>query len=248
MNRNIKFTQSVIGISSNLGTIETGSYIGRERAFVVYDYVQAIALAGGIPIILPVVESDEQIMGQVQLIDGLLLSGGQDVAPAYYGEQPESALGVVHRERDAHELALVKIAHQMNKPILGICRGIQLINVAFGGTLYQDISSHHQQALQHCQKSKPESAAHTVHLVEGSLIHRLLGSSTIETNTFHHQAVKTLAPGFTVTGTADDQLIEVIERDGDPFTLGVQWHPELMHRHHPTMQKLFEGFVNASKR
>jgi putative glutamine amidotransferase len=248
MSKNIKFTRPVIGISSNLGMIETGTCTGREKVTVVYDYVKAIALAGGIPIILPIVDSDEQVMAQVELIDGLLLSGGQDVAPSYYGEQPEPSLGAVLLERDVHELALVKMTHQMNKPILGICRGIQVLNIAFGGTLYQDIASHHQPVLQHSQKSKPETPAHTVHIVEGSLLHTLLESSAIETNTFHHQAVKAVAPGFAVTAKTGDQLIEAIEREGDRFTLGVQWHPELMHRHHPVMQKLFDGFVNAAKR
>lgn len=245
MKKNIKITRPVIGISSNLGMIETGTCTGRERVTVVYDYVQAIALAGGIPVILPIVGSDEQVMAQVELIDGLLLSGGQDVAPSYYGEQPEPALGAVLLERDVHELALVKMAHQMNKPIFGICRGMQVLNISFGGTLYQDIASCHQPVLQHSQKSKPETPAHTIHIVEGSLLHRILGSAAIETNTFHHQAVKAVAPGFSVTAKTEDQLIEAIEREGDRFTLGVQWHPELMHRHHPAMQKLFEGFVSA---
>jgi putative glutamine amidotransferase len=248
MSNNSKFTQPIIGISSSLSVIESGSFLGRERAFVVYDYIQAVVLAGGVPIILPIVDSEEQIATQVQLIDGLLLSGGQDVSPSYYGENPEPALGAVLHERDAHELSLVKIAHQSNKPIFGICRGIQLLNVAFGGTLYQDIASHHVESLQHAQKSRPEAAIHSVNIVEGSLLHRLVGSSLIETNSFHHQVVKTVAPGFTVTAKTDDQLIEAMERDGDRFTLGVQWHPELMHKHHPTMQKLFDGFVDASRK
>lgn len=237
----------IIGISSNLAVIETGPCVGRERVILTFDYVQAIALAGGIPVILPVVDAEEQVMTQAELIDGLLLSGGQDVAPSLYGEQPEQALGSVHHERDRHEILLIQHTHRKNKPIFGICRGIQVLNIAFGGTLYQDIGGHSQTVLQHSQKSKPESPAHTVHLVEGSLLHRLIGAPSVEANSFHHQAVKTVAPGFVVTAKTEDQLVEAIEREGDQFTLGVQWHPELMHRHHSAMQRLFNGFVEAAK-
>lgn len=237
----------IIGISANLLPIENGPFQGRERAAVVYDYVQAVKLAGGIPILLPIIEGEQAIQQQVDLIDGLLLSGGYDVSPLYYGEEPQRDLGEIRPERDAYELALIHTAYASQKPILGICRGLQLLNVAFGGTLYQDIPHALPTSLQHNQKAKPEEASHTVKLVEDSLLQQLMKTPSLLTNSYHHQAIKEVAPGFQVNARAHDEIIEGIEKIGNLFILAVQWHPELMMMKHPNMQKLFQGLVAATK-
>lgn len=237
----------IIGISANLLTIESGAFQGRERAAVGYDYVQAVKLAGGIPLILPIVEETQAVQSQVALIDGLLLSGGYDVSPLNYGEEPQRYLEETRPERDAYELALINVAYASQKPILGICRGLQLLNVAFGGTLYQDIPHAFSTSLQHSQKAKPEEATHTVELVEGSLLQQIMKTSTLLTNSYHHQAIKELAPGFQVNARAKDHVIEGIEKIGDLFILAVQWHPELMILKYTQMQRLFQGLVEAAR-
>lgn len=246
LNQNQK-KSPVIGISANLLSIESGAFQGRERAAVGYDYVQAVKIAGGIPLILPIVEEEHAVQRQVELIDGLLLSGGYDVSPSHYGEEPQRYLGEICPERDAYELALVNVTYASEKPIFGICRGLQLLNVAFGGTLYQDIPHALPASLQHGQKAKPEEATHTVELVEGSLLQQVMKAATLLTNSYHHQAIKELAPGFKVNARAKDGVIEGIEKIGDLFILAVQWHPELMIMKHMQMQCLFQGLVEAAK-
>jgi putative glutamine amidotransferase len=236
----------LIGISSSLFKIETGPFIGRERAAVGYDYVQAIKQAGGIPFILPIVENPTHIQRQIELVDGVLLSGGYDVWPLHYGEEPMPCLENICPQRDVYELELIRLAQQLSKPLLGICRGLQLLNVAFGGTLYQDIMAALPAALQHHQKAKPEEAMHTVELVEGTLLHQMMGTSTLLTNSYHHQAVKELAPGFRVNARAKDGLVEGIEKVGESWMLGVQWHPEFMVNKHVQMRKLFQALVEAA--
>lgn len=247
MSKKDTVSQPIIGISASLLTIESGCFMGRERAFVGDDYVKAIEQAGGISIVLPIVESDETMRRHIDLIDGLLLSGGQDVNPHHYGEEPSQLLGAVSLKRDAYELGLVRHSHAMKKPILGVCRGLQLMNVAFGGSLYQDIPHAIPEALQHHQIAHPEDATQKIDLVEGSLMQRIMGTTQIVANTYHHQAIKLLAPGFSVNARAQDGVIEGIEKDGDLFTLGVQWHPELMYMNHSTMVRLFQAFVEAAR-
>jgi putative glutamine amidotransferase len=201
---------------------------------------------GGIPLILPIVENPTHIQRQIELVDGVLLSGGYDVCPLYYGEEPAPYLENSCREHDVYELELIRLAQQLRKPLLGICRGLQLLNVAFGGTLYQDIPTALPAALQHHQKAKPEEAMHTVELVEGTLLHQLMGTSTLLTNSYHHQAVKELAPGFRVNARTKDGIVEGIEKIGESWMLGVQWHPEFMVHKHVQMLKLFQALTEAA--
>lgn len=243
-----KLEHPIIGISANILTIENGCFMGRERTFVGYDYVQAIKNAGGIPVVLPFVEGKEKISRQIELIDGLLLSGGQDIHPHHYGEEPSQRLEEVCPQRDIFEIELVRSAGTLNKPILGICRGLQLMNVAFGGSLFQDIPYAMPDALQHSQNANPEVATQTIELVEGTILQNLIGQSLLLANSYHHQAIKELAPGFRISARAKDGIVEAIEKEGNFFTLGVQWHPELMFLQHSSMQRLFQGFIEAARK
>jgi len=238
----------IIGISATLLSIDSGSFIGREQAVVLNDYIESIRLAGAIPIVLPIVQEEEVIHEQMALVDGLLLSGGYDISPLFYKEEPQINLGAFRSDRDKYEIQLVEIARQSRKPILGICRGNQLLNVAFGGTLYQDISTSVSSKLQHSQKAKPDEATHSVHLVRNTQLQSILQEMVVLTNSFHHQAIKDVAPGFIVNAHSVDGIIEGIEWDGELFILGIQWHPELMFLKHPRMFNLFHAFVEATQK
>lgn len=236
----------LIGISGSLLTIETGALKGRERAFVGQDYIQAISHAGGIPIILPVIQESQAIAKYVEMIDGLILSGGYDVDPHFYNQEPHALLQCCYPDRDCYEIELVRLAALAEKPILGICRGIQLLNIAFGGSLYQDLSQHSESPLQHNQMSRVDYPIHKVQIKKGTVLHQIVKQATIRTNSLHHQSVHLPAPGFTINAVSSDGIIEGIEKMDESFILGVQWHPELMCIRDPLMRELFRSFVNAA--
>lgn len=237
--------KAVIGISTNYLIETAGPELGQERAYVNCSYFDVIVQAGGIPLLLPFVESESVARAQMEQIDGLLLSGGIDVNPLIYGEEPHPDLGPIFPKRDTHELHLIQIARETNKPILGICRGLQLLNAAFGGSLYQDIPHMTNTEIQHSQKVQKHISTHTVDLKQGTLLQEIFGTSTLLTNSLHHQAIKQLAPAFVVNACTKDGIIEGIESRENPFILAVQWHPEMMIPYDPTMQKLFDFFIQA---
>jgi len=209
-------------------------------------YVDGIARTGGTPLLLPLLSiPDAPFRAMVESLDGIILTGGDDPAPHLYGEEPLQGLGTIEYERDLAELEVIRLARELNKPILGICRGMQIMNVAFGGTLIQDIPSQIPGALQHAQKGSRQYGAHKVQLQPG-MIAEALGKTEILVNTSHHQAVKDVAPGFQVTGTAADGMIEAIE-SLDGLCMGVQWHPERMWAHDDNMLKLAAAFVDKTK-
>ncbi|MBM3771897.1 MAG: gamma-glutamyl-gamma-aminobutyrate hydrolase family protein [Acidimicrobiia bacterium] len=214
------------------------------------DYRQALLHVGGeVRILDPSMALDDALEGT----DGVMLTGGGDIAPEHYGGAPHESLTDVEPERDAFELALVKEARKRHLPILAICRGIQVLNVACGGNLIQDIASEQTGSLEHNLKvppNQPFSRAHEVWVEKDSLLASLLRerleSDSIDVNSRHHQAVKDVAPGFKVTATAPDGMVEAIEDPAVPFCLGVQWHPENFWRT-GEFRPLFEGFLNAAQ-
>lgn len=234
----------LIGILANIETMDRDPFLGQERTCLNQSYIQSIIKAGGIPLILPVVQEKEIIHSYVSLIDGLVLSGGYDVHPHLYGEEPHPDLGAIHPERDAFEIEALKKTYEQKKPILGICRGLQVINVAFGGTLYQDLShAGSSERIKHIQQTKHYTATHLVDLISDTQLRDIFGQETIGTNTFHHQSVKKMAPGFIVNAKSRDGIIEGIEKVDYPFFIGVQWHPERMVDHHLNMLNLFSAFI-----
>lgn len=213
------------------------------------DYRQAVLHAGGeVRILEPSASVEEALAG----IDGLLLTGGEDMAPAQYGEAPHPSVVDVNPARDELEMGLVAAARARNLPIFGICRGIQVLNVAGGGSLVQDIPSQVPGALNHSLKvpqHEPYELAHEIWVEKDSLLSTLMGdrlsADACDVNSRHHQAVKTLAPGYRVSATAPDGIIEAIEDPGARFCLGVQWHPENFWRT-GEFRSLFEGFLEAA--
>jgi putative glutamine amidotransferase len=215
------------------------------------DYKQAVLHAGAGDV--RIVEAGMDIDAALNDADGLLLTGGGDVAPSRYGEEPHPAVVNVSPERDEFEIELVREARRRGLPVFAICRGIQVLNVAFGGTLVQDIPSQIDNALDHALTVPPHRAfdyAHDVWLEDNSLLaslmqERLSGSDSCAVNSRHHQAVKTVAPGFRAVATAPDGIIEAIEDPHARFCLGVQWHPENFWRT-GEFRPLFEGFLEAA--
>ncbi len=211
-------------------------------------YSKSIIAAGGIPLIIPLgVEEDAaQILA---LTDGLLLSGGYDVHPFLFGAEPSPKLGKIHPARDTVELALIEAAFIRKMPIFGICRGIQILNVALGGTLYQDIDSDHfsTKLLKHAQQSGRDVATHYVQIIADNLLATILEQEKVAVNSFHHQAVNVLAEKLKVAAKSSDGIIEAVVHEDLPFCLAVQWHPEEMAiAGEENAKKLFSAFVEAS--
>jgi putative glutamine amidotransferase len=218
-------TAPLIGVS---GVVRT--WDGADRTGVNAAYVQALVAAGGVPLVLSPLLGASLATRALDGVDGLLLTGGEDVDPSWYGAAPSPLLSPPSRERDLFELALFAVARQRELPILGICRGIQLINVALGGTLYQDLPSERPDAVNHRVEGARDIRSHRIRLQPRSRAAKALGTTSLTANSSHHQAIKDLAPGLLATGWTEDELVEAAETPADaPWLLAVQWHPEEMH-------------------
>ena len=232
----------LIGISGNIKLEENERFPGYSRVMVGNDYVESVSMAGGVPVILPIIEAKEDAKRQIDRIDGLILTGGQDVNPFLYGEDPSHKLGPISPLRDEYEQHLIGYAIQQNKPILAICRGVQILNVTFGGSLYQDISMISSATKEHAQREKSDAPSHSVTIYENTHLFQIYGQE-ISVNSFHHQAIKKIAPGFKTAAISEDGVIEAIEKEGSLFVVGVQWHPELMTKKHAYMLRLFKLYI-----
>ena len=241
----------LIGISSSMGLgiySMTQENLPQEQHRLSDSYVKAILQAGGIPVILPSCEDLRIMEAMVDGLDGILLSGGGDVDPARYGQRATGNLGSVSPRRDAAEIALAKyIIEKTEKPLLGICRGIQVMNVAMGGSLYMDLPSAGK--LCHSLTMYPRyMTTHEVEVEAGTRRAAIMGAGTNRVNSFHHEAVDAVADGFAVSAKSfDDGIVEAIELPGDRFAVGVQWHPEELTALEDA-RKLFQAFVEAAKK
>ena len=211
-------------------------------------YIQAVLRAGGLPVMLPLDIPADGLAELLSRVDGLLLTGGADIDPARFGGVPHPRVYGVLESRDDQEIRLVQLAAEQGKPFLGICRGIQVINVAMGGTLYTDIGDQLPNPLKHDQFPgiPRDYLAHEVTVEPGSLLEKALGGRAFPVNSLHHQGVERLAPGLKAVACAPDRLIEAVELPGHPFGLGVQWHPEWLQEHEPHRQ-LLRVFVDAAR-
>lgn len=240
-------TPPIIGISCmNVVHPEWGSLVGQRPT-----YVRAVEAAGGVPLLIPLADNLELVLRVYELCQGILLPGGDDLDPAEYGEQAHPQLGKVDRQRDLVELALARWCRDEQKPLLGICRGIQVINVAFGGTLYQDIASQFATSLDHrynMQLRRYDVQGHTIRIEADSWLGEQLGAARILANTMHHQAIKDLAPVLRPVAWAEDGIIEGVEGSGSGFIAAVQCHPEhLFEEAEPRWARFFQAFVDRCR-
>ncbi len=246
----------VIGVCTNYSlekSVGTQTRLGlQDQAWhlIADDYISAIEKAGGVPIILPVTENEETRQQLLSQIDGILFTGGSDLDPQLYGELPSYGLGPVQPRRDQHEINLAKRAlYETDLPILGICRGMQLLNVVTGGTLFQDLKQDKPEGMNHGLSTSPKAhPVHPVAITKDSLFHHVFESETIGVNSYHHQAIRQIGEGFEATMVAPDGLIEGIEWKGDRFVCAVQWHPEMMATSVPQIASLFNAFIEKCKK
>lgn len=234
--------------------------------FIGAAYICAVTGAGGLAAVLPGGGDGAAAGAWAALLDGLILSGGGDVDPALYGEEPAAGLGRVDPDRDAFELALARAALEVGLPVLGICRGIQVLNVAAGGSLHQDVARAVPAALKHFQDAPRWHPTHRVEVAPGTLLARVIGAGegaagqggsagdgaaagplVIRVNSFHHQAVNRAAPGAVVSAVACDGVVEALEFPAHPFAIGVQWHPEGMWERDGPSRRLFSALVAAAR-
>ncbi len=216
----------------------------RNDAFTGRNYSEAIARAGGIPLMAASLEP-ELAAGFLEGIDGVVFSGGVDVDPIHFGQQPHRDLGSVDVERDRFELALYRAARERNLPILGVCRGFQLMNIAQGGTLHQHLGADFS-SLGHAQGDSGGEPYHTVTLAADSELGRAFGSTEIRTNSYHHQGIDVLGQDLRAVGHASDGLVEAVEGTSGAFLIGVQWHPEMSQAKYPEQLAPFTAFIKAA--
>jgi putative glutamine amidotransferase len=227
-----------------------------EKVLYVYDmYVRAVQDHGAVAAVLPVTLDRRAVRDTLVRLDGLLLIGGNfDVPPELYGEQPIPQLGIVKRARSEYELELIAAALRRSLPILGICGGMQAVNVALGGSLYQDLQTQRPRSREHQQAARKDRISHRVTVEPRTLLHRIVSRTRgrrplrIGVNSTHHQAIKAVGRGLTVNARAADGIVEGIESAAHEFVLGVQWHPELLYATHETHARLFRALVRAARR
>ncbi|AFS78184.1 putative glutamine amidotransferase-like protein [Gottschalkia acidurici 9a] len=237
----------IIGVVGSLSN-ESGKNImeSTERVFTSEKYVNCVEKVGGIPIVLPHINEILDIKRQIELCDGLLLCGGADIHPIYYGEEPYEKLGFVNSKEDEYQIKVTRMALNLHKPILGVCRGHQLLNVVCGGTLYQDMEQVPSKTIKHNQISKRYEPYHSIKIVKNSILEKILGN-TILVNSIHHQCIKELGKGLRVIATSKDGVIEAVEMGGRDFVVGVQWHPEEMAMNNDeNMLNIFKEFIDKS--
>ena len=237
-------TFPLIGVSTSI-TVGTSP----ERAYVNSTYLNAIQQAGGVPLPLPPQLSSRSWKRLAAGLDGLLLTGGGDIDPSRFGEAPHATLYDVAPIRDTFEANAARWALEHRLPLLCICRGIQVLNVALGGSLYQDVGTDPGTTLTHSQKEPRDQPTHKVKLAPGSRLAEVMGAEEIEVNSMHHQALKSLGRGLAAVAWAPDQLVEGVEMPEHPgFVLGVQWHPEELVGHSETARRLFAALVTHARR
>ncbi|MBO5198803.1 MAG: gamma-glutamyl-gamma-aminobutyrate hydrolase family protein [Lachnospiraceae bacterium] len=223
-----------------------------SRIAVSANYFRAIRDAGAIPFLLPLQSEIKDVEELLDKVDGVLYPGGPDVNPLLFGEETAPGCGRILPDRDTVELGAIPYILEKDLPVLGICRGIQSVNIGLGGTIYQDIPSQYKvpegkPAVGHSQKSAGAVATHSILVESGTLLHDIVKKDRIVVNSFHHQAVKDPAPGTVRAGYAADGLTECIFRPASKFLLGVQWHPEYLYPHNEDARKIFEAFINACR-
>ncbi|MGN0395133.1 MAG: gamma-glutamyl-gamma-aminobutyrate hydrolase family protein [Coprococcus sp.] len=219
----------------------------KESYWMLPGYMKVLEKCGAMPIMLPLTSDEEEISQILEMCDGLLLTGGHDVNPAIYHEYMKDTCGVPCNERDLMESLLFGRALEKKMPVLGICRGIQFMNAYLGGTLYQDINTEYDSRIEHHMTPPYDREVHKVTVMEDTLLADILGAGVMPVNSYHHQAIKKIAPGVSQMAVSEDGLVEAISVDGQRFAIGVQWHPEFSYESDDNSIKLVQAFVDACR-
>ncbi len=226
-----------------------------SRQSVSLKFTNAILAAGAIPVMIPITADEAALSQLLDALDGVIFSGGGDIDPAQFGEYPLSRSGEISPMRDAHELLLARMALERgNLPMMGVCRGMQMLNVALGGTLYQDLDTLWTQQpgksplLCHRQRARGEYASHPIDVVPGTMLADVYPKGTVQVNSFHHQAVKEPGPGVVVSAWSPDGVAEAIELPSHPCLMGLQWHPESMAHRDESARAIFSFFADKCRR
>lgn len=218
----------------------------RESLWMLPGYMDGVAQAGGLPVMLPLTEEPEDICQLALMCDGFLFAGGHDVSPSLYGEEKIPQCAQTCAERDEMERLLFLEVLALDKPVLGICRGIQFINAVLGGTLYQDLPTQMPSRVEHHQTPPYDRPVHSVTLKTGSPLFELLQKKTLAVNSYHHQAIRRLAEGLETMAVSPDGLAEAVCLPQKRFVWALQWHPEFAYRTDEDCRKIFEEFVRRS--
>ena len=239
----------IIGVTPDFNAGYRKDMGGKEPTyFLRARYMKAIEDAGGIPVVLPLLSNKDAWRQVVAHVHGLLITGsGSDLAPELYGERQRHKFARMSRERATMELGIAKAAYRADVPMLGICGGMQSINVALGGTLYQDIPAQLKTSIDHLPAYSATKITHAIQIAPGSLLRRIAGKARMDVNSSHHQSVKKVASNLAQTAVAPDGVIEAIEAPDRAFILGVQWHPEFLYDWDPIQRRLFQALVKAGK-
>ncbi|MBI3812560.1 MAG: gamma-glutamyl-gamma-aminobutyrate hydrolase family protein [Nitrospirae bacterium] len=231
------------GVRKNSRSQSEPTYFLRAR------YVDAVQDLGGIPFVLPITDDPKLQAELLRRIDGLLITGsGPDLDPRLYGEHRKARFKIMSRQRSAFELGLAKQAMKLDRPVLGICGGLQLLNVAMGGSLIQDIATEVHGALAHQQEAAATRVSHRVEIMPKTFLRKIFGSDALKVNSSHHQAPGRVAPGLVVNAVATDGIIEGLESPRHRFAIGVQWHPEFLYPKDEASRRLFRSFLVQSSR
>lgn len=219
----------------------------RESYWMLPGYMKGIEQAGGIPVMLPLT-TDKLIIGQLaQTMDAFLFTGGQDVSPSIYGEASLPECAAPCEQRDQMECMLMSAVLELDKPVLGICRGIQFLNAVLGGTLYQDLPTQHASSVEHHQSPPYDIPVHSVNICRNTPLHALLQTDELRVNSYHHQAIKELSPRLKAMAVSEDGLTEAVYMPERKFVWAVQWHPEFSFEKDDTGRKIFKAFVKAAE-
>ena len=217
--------------------------IERESYWMLPGYMKGIEQAGGIPLMLPLTSDEENLQQLAEELDGFLYAGGQDISPNLYAQRRSRMCGQCCHERDEMETILFRMVYEQDKPLLGICRGIQCINVVMGGTLYQDLPSEHSSDTEHHQIPPYDVPVHSVKIIGDSPLYKLLKKEALMVNSYHHQAILTLAPKVSAMAVSEDGLIEAVCVPKKRCIWGIQWHPELSCLVDENSRKIFSEFI-----
>lgn len=218
----------------------------KESYWMLPGYLDGLLEAGALPVMLPLTDDRDILEQIIRQYDGFLFTGGHDISPAIYGEVPLSCCGLLCPQRDLMEQKLFSLAYAQDKPVFGICRGIQFINAALGGTLFQDLPSQHPSPVEHHQTPPYDRPVHQVKILEDTPLFHLLKKPALAVNSYHHQAIRKLSPQLKAMAVSEDGLTEAVYAPDKTFVWAVQWHPEFSYKKEEDSRKLFKKFVQAA--